>query len=151
MPTSTYSRPGEFSVDREKIAQWILWFHINLFFWSFVVFAGLGLIVALVYWLAVGTWLPKRQAAALHIWLEDTTLHVDSGVYVLTRKAIPLDRVVDLVLIQGPVMRRCGIWALEIRTANGCEATLMGLDKPAEVRDQLLRVRDEAARRRTAA
>jgi len=148
---SGYIRPGELSIDRERIAEYILWFHICLFFFSFVVFFGLGLIVALVYWVAFGTWLPKRQAAALHFWLEDTTLHVDSGVYVLTRKAIPLDRVTDLVLIQGPVMRRCGIWALEVHTSGGgVEATLLGLDKPAEVRDLLLRARDEAARRRTA-
>lgn len=76
-------------------------------------------------------------------------MRVDQGVFFLKRKAIPLDRVTDIVMAQGPLMRMCGIWGLQVQTAGTgqqtAEAILYGVLDPETVRDQLLAARDKAA------
>lgn len=108
--------------------------------------------LAIVHAFTLGPWLSKRQSEELRYRLEGTTLRVDQGVFFLKRKAIPLDRVTDFVLAQGPLMRWCGIWAIHVQTAGTgqavAEATLHGVLEPERVRDTLLAARDEAVRPR---
>jgi membrane protein YdbS with pleckstrin-like domain len=95
-------------------------------------------------------WLVEHQVEALNFRIEGQTLRVDYGFIFLKRKSIPLDRVTDFGLVQGPVMRMLGIWALQVQTAstgtNIPEATLIAIENPEKVRDELLRRRDEATR-----
>lgn len=141
----------EYLVNRERVAQYFYYLHLLLILVSGIWFMGLGLVVALLYAVTWGQFLPRQQAEALCYWLEGTTLRADSGVYFLKRKAIPLDRITDLVLVQGPLLRWCGIWAIHVQTAGlgqGMpEAVLYGLDRPEQIRDELLRARDEAVQR----
>jgi hypothetical protein len=115
-------------------------------------FFGLGIVAAVLYALTLGPWLSRRQAEELKYWLDGTTLRVDEGVFFLKRKAIPLDRVTDVVLAQGPLMRWCGIWSLQVQTAGTgqavAEATLYGVADPEETRDHLLAARDKAVSER---
>jgi len=111
---------------------------------------GLLYLVWWVYYSRFGKWLIEQQVEALNYRIEGRTLHVDCGVFYLRRKIIPLDRVTDFTLVQGPLMRMQGIWALQVQTAGvGTpmpEATLFAIENPEQVRDELLRRRDEAAR-----
>jgi membrane protein YdbS with pleckstrin-like domain len=105
---------------------------------------GAGLVVAAVYWIW-GKSLSTRQSQALSYRLENGKLCADSGVYFLKRKSIPLDRVSDFMLAQGPLQRRYGIWALHVQTAGAggqtiAEAILFGLEDPEAVRDELFGV-----------
>ena len=108
---------------------------------------GAGIIFAIIYAFTIGTWLPKKQSEALRYWLEGSTLRVEQGVYYLKRKTIPLDRVTDIVLAQGPFKRYFGLWSLKIQTAGRggkAEAVLIGLENPEEIRNQILQARDAA-------
>ena len=113
---------------------------------------GVGIIVAVVHAVTLGPWLAKKQAEALKYWLDGGTLRVDQGVFFLKRKSIPLDRVTDIVLTQGPLMRWCGIWGLQVQTAGTGqavpEATLYGLTDVDRMRDHLLAARDQAVSER---
>jgi putative membrane protein len=147
--------PTGYAVQRDHVARYFYWTHILAILLMGIWFFGIGLVVAVLYAVTLGTWLPQRQATALRYWLDGSTLRADSGVYFLKRKAIPLDRVTDVVLSQGPLLRWCGLWSLQIQTAgmggqSVAEVTLYGLERPEEVRDELLRARDQAARRATA-
>jgi uncharacterized membrane protein YdbT with pleckstrin-like domain len=106
------------------------------------------ILIPLIYAFKVGPWLSKKQVDALKYWLAGSTLRVDQGVFFLKRKAIPLDRITDVVLAQGPIMRFCGTWALRVQTAGtgseAPEATLYGLADPEKTRDDLLKARDKA-------
>lgn len=149
------SPPNIYPMQRGRVARYFYWQHVLFILLVGIWFFGLGLVVAIIYALTLGVWLPQKQAEALRYWLDGTTLRVDQGVYFLKRKAIPLDRVTDVVLVQGPLMRRCDIWALHIQTAGMggqavAEAILYGVNHPEEIRDELLRVRDDAATRHTA-
>ena len=103
-------------------------------------FLGVGIIVMLVYYYIVGWWLCPRQANNLRYQLEGNVLRVDGGVLFLFRKSIPLERITDIAIIQGPLLRFCGIWAMQIQTAGSPkpEATLYGVCEPEAVRDLIL-------------
>ena len=107
---------------------------------------AIGLVATVIYAFTFAPWLSRKQAAALTYSLDGTTLRIDQGVYFLKRKAIPLDRVTDIVVTQGPFMRWCGLWRLDIQTAGSgqqqAEGYLYGLCDPEGVRDQLLLARD---------
>jgi putative membrane protein len=138
----------DFQIDTDKVARYFFWVPV---------LAGLvtGIVPGLLYALTLGRWLPRRQATALRYWLDGSTLRIDEGVVFLKRKAIPLDRVTDIALVQGPLMRRLGIWLLRIQTAGmsgtqqaqGAEGVLYGVKNPEAVRDALLAAREAAAAR----
>jgi len=139
----------EFPVQREQVARYFFWGQILLIVLAGVWIFGLGLVVAVVHAFTLGPWLSTEQAQRLRYWLDGSTLRVDQGVFFLKRKAIPLDRVTDVILTQGPLMRWCDIWSVNIQTAGTGqgipEATLYGLTSAAEVRDLLLEARDRAS------
>ena len=121
-----------------------------------IVGVGFGIMsfgILFLVWLAVYflflKWLIDQQVAAISFRVEGRTLRADWGVFFLKRKAVPLDRITDFALVQGPLMRMLGIWALQVQTAGvGTpmpEATLIAIENPDTVRDELLRRRDEAA------
>ncbi len=140
----------EFQIDPSKVARYFFWNQILQVAFIGLMIMGIGVLVTPVYAVLIASWLPQRQAAALRYWLEGTTLRVDAGVFFLKRKGIPLDRVTDVVLTQGPLMRWCGIWRLDVQTAGTgqqrSEAVLYGVREPEAVRDLLLKTRDAAAR-----
>lgn len=113
---------------------------LGFFYWAMPI--HLAFIVALLIVLL----LPSKQASALKYWLDGSTLRIDEGVVILKRKSIPLDRITDVVMIQGPIMRLCGIWSLQIQTAGsnqqGPEGALHGVVDPESVRDNLMAARD---------
>ena len=111
---------------------------------------GLGYLAWLAYYSWFGKWLIEQQGEAFQYRIEGQTLRVDSGVFFLKRKSVPLDRITDFALVQGPLMRMLGIWALQVQTAGvgtpTPEATLIAIENPETVRNELLRRRNEAAR-----
>jgi membrane protein YdbS with pleckstrin-like domain len=120
--------------------------------WALVLDLGLGSLgsVLALLWVAwLGRWLPRRQVEALRYRLDGSTLRIDSGVYFLRRKAIPLDRITALVLVQGPLMRWMGIWGLKVQTGGAglgaAGAILLGLKEPEKVRDVILQARAQLA------
>ena len=143
------NRPSQgavFEIDREAVRRYFYTMHLMYILLVGAWFVGLGFLVAAVHAVTWGPSLSRQQAGALRYWLDGGTLRVDLGVFVLKRKAIPLDRVTDVILTQGPLMRRYGIWGPQIQTAGTGqatpEATLYGLTDPEAIRDQLLAARD---------
>lgn len=139
-----------FGVQQHRVKRYFFWNHIFAIIVVGIWFFGLGLIAAVIYAVSLGQWLPRKQAEALRYWLDGTTLRVDQGVFFYQRKAIPLDRVTDIVMVQGPLLRFLRIWALRIQTAGAggprAEAVLYGLERPSKIRDELLAARDTAAK-----
>jgi len=135
----------ELEIDVEKTIRYSRWVFLVVSL-VMIPFFAIGLIMLLFFcW-----WLPAAKVRVLRYRLSGTTLHVDEGVIFKTQKRIPLDRVTDFAMVEGPLMRRCGIKALRIQTAGQgnqmAEATLYGLVDPEGVRDLLVKARDVAAR-----
>ncbi|MCA9988862.1 MAG: PH domain-containing protein [Anaerolineales bacterium] len=103
--------------------------------------------------LAFLRWYATQMAASLAYQLVDDVLHIDEGVFTYKRKAIPLDRVTDIRLVQGILMRWLGIWRIDIQTASvgqtGAEGILWAVEGPKEVRSKLLEARQRAVQTAT--
>lgn len=141
-----------FEIEAEKTVTYLARQHCLIILLTTIWIFGVGLLLALLYFFFVAPWFPRKQVSALKYWLDGSTLRIDQGVYFLKRKSIPLDRVTDIVIVQGPLMRACDIWALQVQTAGAGaqmpEATLLGLREPEVIRDMLMKARDDAARGR---
>ncbi len=114
---------------------------IVLFFGAFMIF-GVILGGCFVFCL----WLCPQQTNNLRYGLDGNTLRVDGGVFFLFRKSIPLERITDIALVQGPLLRVFNIWVLRIQTAGSpqAEATLYGVREPEKVRELILSRRKNA-------
>jgi uncharacterized protein len=140
------SEKQEFSVQRDNITRYFYYSYTLAILVVGIWFFGIGLILAILYYFTLGLWLSPKQAQALVYWLDGNTLRADSGVFFLKRKAVPLDRITDVVLAQGPLTKWCGIWELRVQTAGTGnaipEVTLYGLTEPEQIRDLLIKERD---------
>ena len=138
-----------FQIQRAQVAKYFYWSAtlmlgiIGLLLW------GVGVIIAFVYALTFGHWLSRKQAEVLDYRLYDTNLFVHQGVFFIKRKNIPLDRVTDIVLTQGPLLRHFNLWRLDIQTAGSgqqkAEAYLYGLTEPEQMKEMILNARDVIA------
>ena len=101
-----------------------------------------------ILYIVVYRWYVEQYANGLRYELDGETLRVHQGVFNLERKAIPLDRVTDIMMTQGIVMRHLGIWRVDVQTAGmggmmGAEGTLHAIAEPKHIRDTLLEARSQ--------
>jgi putative membrane protein len=129
----------DFEINRDAVEQYFRTIQ-SLALLTLIFFFGIGLILALIHYFSFGHWLCPRLANALRYRIEGSVLRVDSGVMFLSRKSRPLERITDVALVQGPLLRHFGIWAMQIQTAGSalCEAVLCGVRNPEEVRELIL-------------
>lgn len=132
---------NDFDIDRNAISQYFRAAQTLLILITTIWFFGLGFFVALFHYFIFSPWLCSQQSNNLRYRLDGRTLRVDGGVFFLFRKSIPLERITDIALNQGPLLRFFGLWSMSIQTAGtgtGCEAVLYGVRDPEKVRDQIL-------------
>ncbi|MEZ5977483.1 MAG: PH domain-containing protein [Planctomycetota bacterium] len=120
----------------------------------FLIQALFGMTVTIVFlpvalvWLFVGPAIHRKQYENLSCELTDRALHVKRGFLFRVQQNIPLDKITDLSLAEGPILRRFGLCALRIETAGGGQATsmgqamLFGVVDAEEFRDAVLEQRD---------
>lgn len=101
------------------------------------------------FWvLGLGQWLVARQYERLQCELTDRTLNIRRGFLFRVEKNIPLDKIQDLSLHEGPLLRKLGLASLKIETAGqsaaqgAADASLVGVVDALEFRDSVLNQRD---------
>ena len=110
-------------------------------------------IVLLPFWLVVGHWLTGRYLEHMRCVLTKRSLKVWRGILVRTEMTVPLDKITDLGLVEGPVMRWMDLQAVSIETAGqstgGAAVRLVGVRNARAFRDTVMaqreRLLDEAA------
>lgn len=109
------------------------------------IFTVVGIIV-LPFWYFIGKWLTRRYLASHQCTLTDRSLKVSKGIWVQTEKTVPLDRITDLGIVQGPIMRYFDIEALSVETAGQSSSSslvqLAGIKEGRKFRDAVLQQRD---------
>jgi len=98
--------------------------------------------------LILGSFLTGKYLDALECELTTRSLRVKKGLLNTLEKSIPLDKVTDLALYQGPIMRMMNLEGLKIETAgqssaSGALVTLVGVKNARAFRDRVLTQRDE--------
>jgi putative membrane protein len=103
-------------------------------------------IVLLPVWFIVGWTITGLYLKSHRCTLTNRSLKFARGVFVKVEKTIPLDRITDLGLVQGPIMRLLDIEALSVETAGqssqGALVQLAGIKDGRAFRDAVLKQRD---------
>jgi putative membrane protein len=97
-------------------------------------------------WFIVGWAITGRYLKSHRCTLTNRSVKVGRGVFTKREQTVPLDRITDVGLIQGPIMRIFGIEALSIETAGqttaGSLIQLAGIKDGRAFRDAVLKQRD---------
>lgn len=115
---------------------------------AFLIFSIIG-IPLLPFWAFIGPWWARRHFAALGCVLTERSVIVRKGVFFRREVTIPLDKIQDVSLRDGPLLRRFGLVNLRIETAGQSttaagtsEADLVGLTDARGFRERVLALRD---------
>ena len=113
-------------------------------FWCFVSVIG---IIFIPLWLFIGFFFSRRYYNSLECTLTEKTIEIKKGVLFHVEKTIPLDRIQDLTLRDGPFLRALKLCMVEIETAGqsnpqGSDAKIIGIDDAKGFRDSVLKQRD---------
>ena len=78
--------------------------------------------------------------------LTSRALHVKKGVFVKIEKTVPLEKITDLQMVQGPIMRMYGLHRISVETAGqsgpGSLISLVGIQDTEQFRMEVLEQRD---------
>lgn len=96
--------------------------------------------------LPIAWWLTKRYYERLEIVLTRRDLKVRRGILNVEEKSIPLEKVTDLALYQGPLMRLFDLKGMKVETAGqssgGALVSVVGIRDVDDFRDAVLNQRD---------
>ena len=142
MRQETTLRVAEF--DKKLPAYWLLSLSLVLL----ITVVGIPLIpFALIFGMAFF----QKRYEALECRLTERTLHVKRGVIFKSEKNIPLDKIQDIGMTEGPLLRKLGLASLQIETAGNsvaqgmADASLVGVVDAPAFRDAILDQRDVVA------
>ena len=98
-------------------------------------------VILIIVWLVAG-----RILAAMSADLLERKLVVKCGIFFKEEKSIPLEKITDVGLSQGPLMRMFGLYRLSFETAgqsgNGALVSLLGVVNASEFREAILAQKD---------
>lgn len=106
--------------------------------------------LAIVYFF-VGKVLIEKYIERLSCTLTERTLEIRKGLFNRVESTIPLDKITDLQMIQGPIMRAMGMHGFKVETAGqsagpgGHLVSLIGIVDAPGFREAVLDQRDELA------
>ena len=97
--------------------------------------------------LLVGAFFIQKYLDNLSCVLTDRTLELKRGILNKTESTIPLEKITDLQMFQGPVMRHFGLHGFKVETAGqtggvGSLLAVIGIENAPEFRQAVLTQRD---------
>jgi putative membrane protein len=96
----------------EKIKPYYLWSSILIFTITVVLIP-----VAIVYAI-IGNWFIQKYLDNLQCTLTDRTLELKKGILNKRESTVPLEKITDLQMFQGPIMRYFGLHGFKVETAG---------------------------------
>ena len=100
----------------------------------------------LLLWIPLGLFFTGRYLNSMECTLTDRSLRVKKGLLNRIEKTVPLDKITDLAIRQGPIMRALDLEGLSIETAGqsgtGALVGLVGVRDAKAFRDTVLAQRD---------
>jgi uncharacterized membrane protein YdbT with pleckstrin-like domain len=110
----------------------------------------IGIPIAILY-VIIGNWLISKHIANLGCTLNERTLEIKKGIMNKTESTIPLEKITDLQMFQGPIMRHFGLRGFKVETAGqssgpgGALVNIIGIVNAVEFRKAVLDQRDQLA------
>ena len=126
--------------DRGYIAYW----RVLISLYLTVTVVGIPFIP---FWLIYSLWFGPKDYQGFSARLTTQALELRKGVFNRSESTVPLNRITDLKLYQGPLMRRFNLHGLKVETAGqsgqsaSSEGNLLGIVDAADFRNAILRQR----------
>ncbi len=73
--------------------------------------------IAVIYFF-VGDWILSKYLENLSCTLTDRTLEIKKGIWNKQESTVPLEKITDLQMFQGPIMRHFGLHGFRVETAG---------------------------------
>ena len=114
--------------------------------WLIVTVAG---ILVIPFWLLLSHWYCPEYMRRASARLTTNALEIRKGVFMRAEATIPLDRITDVRLHDGPLMRHHNLRGLKVETAGqgagpgASESNLIGVVDAVQFRDAILRQRQQ--------
>jgi len=100
----------------------------------------------LLLWFPIGLALTKRYLDRMECLLTEKALKVKKGIFVRIEKTIPLEKITDMGMVQGPIMRYFDLHTLTVETAGqsgqGALVSLTGIIDAKLFREAVLDQRE---------
>ncbi|ABI40255.1 membrane-flanked domain [Shewanella sp. MR-4] len=107
----------------------------------------------LLLWFPIGLWGTRRYISNMSARLTSKKLIVRRGMLTRTENTVPLDKITDIALIQGPIMRLMGLHKLTVETAGqsgaGALISLVGIVNAPDFRAQILEQKERLSEAHT--
>ena len=127
----------------EKVKQYWLVLGLIICFFGVVTILALPLIIPIVLFAC------NKYLKALSVELFERKLSVKKGVFVKVEKSVPLEKITDISMVQGPLMRAFGLYRLNFETAgqsgDGALVTVIGIIDAEQFRERVLQQKDAIA------
>ena len=112
---------------------------------GFLVITVVGILL-IPFWLLLSSWYGREYLRRLSARLTTQALELRKGVFFRSESTIPLNRITDLRMHDGPLMRHYDLRGLKVETAGqsgstGSEGDMVGVIDAVEFRDAVLRQR----------
>ncbi len=108
----------------------------------------------LLLWIPLGLFFTQRYLSRMECLLTEKALKVKKGMLVRIEKTIPLEKITDMGMVQGPIMRHYGLHTLTVETAGqsgtGALVSLTGIQDAVAFRESVLAQRDKVSSKDTA-
>lgn len=126
-------------IDAKVKRYWLVQTFIICFFGVFTILL-LPIIIPIVMVCA------NKYLGALSVQLYERKLSVKKGVFVKIEKSVPLEKITDISLVQGPLMRLFDIYKLNFETAgqsgDGALISVTGINDAEQFRERVLAQKD---------
>ena len=101
----------------------------------------IGLIIV-PFWLILGLAVHKKQFEGLSCSLTDRSLNIRTGWLFKKQQNIPLDKLTDVSIHEGPILNAFGVVRMHFETAGSAPFILTGVRGGPQFRDLILKQRD---------
>ena len=99
-------------------------------------------IVVVPFWLILGLFVHQKQFEGLSCSLTDRSLNIRTGWLFKKQQNIPLDKLTDVSIHEGPILNAFGVVRMHFETAGSAPFILTGVKGGPQFRDIVLKQRD---------
>tara|TARA_Y100000768_G_scaffold369952_1_gene335313 strand:+ start:3513 stop:4037 length:525 start_codon:yes stop_codon:yes gene_type:complete len=103
------------------------------------------------FWLILGLPVHQKQFEGLSCSLTDRSLNIRTGWLFKKQQNIPLDKLTDVSIHEGPILNAFGVVRMHFETAGSAPFILTGVKGGPEFRDLVLKQRDSLSSQPTMA
>ena len=118
---------------------------VKVYWWLGAMLVQASTVIGLIivpFWLILGLAVHQKQFEGLSCSLTDRSLNIRTGWLFKKQQNIPLDKLTDVSIHEGPILNAFGVVRMHFETAGSAPFILTGVRGGPQFRDLILKQRD---------